>query len=437
MGLTVKRVQKLLRRGDAGIYPDGGKDHVRGLRLCVRSKTAASWELRFQLNHVPRLMGLGSARVFTLAEARAPATAAKKQLTDKIDPLEQRRSERAARKATLAAAKAAAVEAKAKSKTFREAAETYIADHRKHWKNDKHAAQWPSSLARFAYPVIGDMRVADVDTTMVLKVLEQAVPAGRGDPAGSLWNARRDTASRVRGRIETILNWSTIRGFRSGSNPAAWEGHLEHALADTGKVEVAHHAAVPYEELPAFMAALAQRVGVAARALEFTILTAARTGEVIGATWDEIDLEKNVWTIPGERMKAGKRHTVPLSPAAVALLQSLPREGGNPHLFIGPRGPGLSNMAMAQLMKRMDRSETVHGFRSTFMDWAHDRTAFPAAVIDMALAHGVKDKTEKAYRRGDLIAKREALMDAWATYCNSPPVERSGKVVPLKGGAAS
>ena len=274
----------------------------------------------------------------------------------------------------------------------------------------------------FAFPVIGNLSVAAIDTGLVLKVLEQKVDAERGYPAGPLWQARPETASRLRGRIESVLGWATVRGYRQGDNPARWRGHLSEALPArnaNGKVE--HHAALPYAELPAFMADLRKREGVAAQALEFTILTAASTGEVIGARWDEIDLEAGVWTVPAGRMKAGKEHRIPLSSRAVELLKDLYREDGNDFVFIGSQaGSGLSNMAMTTVLRRMGRGDiTVHGFRSAFRDWAAERTDFPNHVVEQALAHTIGDKVEAAYRRGDLFAKRAQLMAAWAKYCEA------------------
>jgi integrase len=259
--------------------------------------------------------------------------------------------------------------------------------------------------------VLGGMAVSDIDTPAALRAIE------------SIWLTKTETASRVRGRIESVLDWATVRGYRTGDNPA--RGQVARPV---------HHAAMPYREIPAFMAALREREGVAARALEFAILTAARTGEVIGARWSEIDLDSAVWVVPSGRMKGGREHRVPLSERAVELLRALPIEDGNAYVFMGPRaGSGLSNMSMTAVLRRMGHGGvTVHGMRSTFMDWAHEQTAFPKAAIDMALAHVVSDKVEAAYRRGDLLAKRRQLAEAWSKYCCSPPAER-GDVVPIRG----
>jgi integrase len=338
-------------------------------------------------------------------------------LVDGIDPLEDRKAKKAARALTAA-----------KSMTFRECAEAFIAANEGAWKNAKHAAQWISTLVAYVYPKIGNLPVAAIDTGLVLKCVEP------------IWRDKTETASRVRGRIESILDWATVRKYRQGDNPARWTGHLEHVLPSKGKLaKVNHHAALPYAELPAFMVALRQREGVAARALEATVLTVSRTGEIIGGRWDEIDLDAKVWTIPAGRMKGDREHKVPLSERAIELLQTLPTEEGNPHVFIGPRpGSGLSNMSMTAVLRRMGYGHvTVHGFRSSFRDWAAERTNYPNHVVEMALAHAIGDKVEASYRRGDLLAKRRQLMEAWAKYCTSPPaaVQKAGdKVVSIGGG---
>jgi integrase len=274
--------------------------------------------------------------------------------------------------------------------------------------------------------------VAAIDTPLVLKVLEQKVPAALGHPAGRFWDVRPETANRVRGRIEALMDWATVRGHRTGNNPARWRGFLSEALPHRSAIAVPrHHAALPFVRLPEFIAALRGREGSAARALEFLILTAARSGEVLGATWDEIDLENGIWTIPAGRMKAGKEHRVPLAPRAVELLRGAYRERGNPHVFLGPSKGGLSSMAMAALLKRMHYDEaTVHGFRSTFSDWSHERTASANHLIELSLAHAVGSDVERAYRRGDLFDKRRKLMSAWANYCEQPT--ETGDVIPLR-----
>jgi integrase len=298
--------------------------------------------------------------------------------------------------------------------TFRQAAEAYIEGKRSSWKSEKHAEQWTATLERFAYPVIGERSVADIDIGAVLEVLEAPVSDDEGEAAGPFWNARAETASRVRGRIERILNWARVRGYRQGENPARWKGNLDEALPSK-KPRVKHHAALPYDEIAAFVADLHTRDGVSARALEFCILTAARTGEVLGARWSEIDLVAKLWTIPGERMKAGAEHRVPLTDRCIEILG--PAKAASELVFPGPRGQ-LSNMALLSVLARMNRDDvTVHGFRSTFRDWASEATDHPREVAEMALAHTIANKVEAAYRRGDLFEKRRRLMDDWAAAC--------------------
>lgn len=295
----------------------------------------------------------------------------------------------------------------AKAVTFEEAAERYIEAHKAGWKNAKHAAQWTTTLKTYAYPLIGESPVQAIDTGLVLKVLEP------------IWTTKTETANRLRGRIESVLDWARVRGYRERENPARWRGHLEQLLPAPSKVQrVQHHAALPYADLPKFMEALRAQDGVSASALEFAILTVARTGEVIGAKWSEIDLKERVWTIPAERMKAGKEHRVPFSARTLAILKSMKALGSGEYVFPGLNNKALSNMALLMLLRRMGREDiTAHGFRSTFRDWAAERTNFPAEVAEMALAHAVGDKVEAAYRRGDLFAKRRELMTAWAKAC--------------------
>lgn len=432
MALTVKKVAKLIRGGQPGRHLDSGNSGVRGLYLIVQNRRAAHWELRYQLNGRTRWMGLGSARgEFDLAQARERAREHRRQLRDKTDPLTARRAERAADKAAKALAAL-------KTKTFQQCAEEYIATTSAAWHNTKHGDQWKYTLATFAYPIIGSLPVAQIDTPLVLQVLEQPVKAARGYPAGTLWTARTETASRLLSRIKSILGWATVRDYRSGDNPAQWKDHLDKAglpaRSEIAKVE--HYPALPFGDIPAFMAALRQREGVAARALEFAILTAARTGEVTGAPWSEIKLADKLWIIPIERQKKSDRpHRIPLAAPVLDLLEKLHTEQDNPFLFIGMQGgESLSNSAMTAVLRRMGVRQgyaSVHGFRSTFMDWAHEQTAFPKVVIDMALAHSIGDKTEAAYRRGDLLEKRRKLMDAWARYCASQPVRASADVVSI------
>jgi integrase len=385
------------------------------LYLQITPKGVKSWLYRYEFRGRERGMGLGPYHTISLPEARERARAARQLLLDGIDPLDARKEAHAA--AALAAAKMI---------TFEKAARQYFDERARGWKNAKHRAQFLSSLATYAFPKIGAVKVSDIDTGLVRQVIEP--------PWLDKVNPRVETANRVRARIEAILDWATVRGYRSGNNPARWKGHLAHSLPAPGKVaKTQHHPALPYAELPAFMTALAERPGIAARALEFTILTAARTGEVIGATADEFDFKERVWTVPAGRIKGGREHRVPLSAPAVALLRALPREAGNRFVFVGAKpGTRLSDMAMGTVLQRMKIRFTTHGFRSTFRDWAAERTSFANHVVEMALAHAIGNKVEAAYRRGDLFDKRRKLMEAWGTYCMSSP-EASGEVVPLRG----
>ena len=362
-------------------------------------------------------MGLGPYPTIGLAEARGKANDCRRQLLDGIDPIEARNAERQARQ--LAAAS---------MMTFDECAKAYIASHRAGWKNAKHADQWENTLRDYVSPVFGSVSVANVDTGLVMRALER----------DNLWTAKAETASRLRGRIENILSWATVRGYRSGDNPARWKGHLEELLPHKSKVaRTEHHAALPYSEIGAFFATLREQEGLAAKALEFTILTAARTGEVIGAKWEEIDFAEKVWTVPAERMKAKKEHRAPLCARALAILEELHHESEDGFLFPGrSEGSALSNMAMLQLLRRMGCGDlTVHGFRSTFRDWAAERTNYPREVAEMALAHTVSDKVEAAYRRGDLFDKRRRMMEEWLRFCETPSQAPSGKVVEIRQSA--
>jgi integrase len=378
----------------AGMHGDGGN-----LWLQVTETGARTWLFRFRHSGKARAMGLGPLHTISLAEARIKAREYRQLLLSGFDPLEARKAKRVGE--LLAAAK---------TMTFQECAEAYIASHQAGWRNAKHAAQWPASLAAYVYPVIGALAVQMVDVTLVMKAIEP------------IWTAKPETASRVRGRIECVLDWATARGYRTGENPARWRGHLENLLPQKRKVRrVEHLAALPYVELAAFMAELRQQSGTAARALEFAILTAARTGEVRCATWPEIDAEGRLWAIPAERMKAGREHRVPLSEAARAVLIGLERKGSR--IFpILPR-------SMLDLLGKLRPGITVHGFRSTFSDWAAEQTSFPHEVREMALAHAVGSKVEAAYRRSDLFEKRRQLAEAWATFCEGEP---TGNVITLR-----
>ncbi len=383
-----------------------------GLYLYVH-EGARSWILRYSLHGRRRDLGLGSYDDFTLAEARERAREQRKLVLAKVDPIQAKREGHEA-------ARAAALQ----TMSFAKCVDGYLEAHADAWRNAKHRAQWRSSLDTYTGKILGPLNVAAVDTGLVLRVL---------DP---IWKTKTETASRVRGRIESVLDWATVRGFRRGDNPARWKGHLAELLANPSKVaRVTHHPALPYRDAGTFMEALRAQQGIAASALEFTILTAARSGETRGATWDEIDVAGKVWTVPAERMKAHREHRVPLSDAAVAVIEAMKAKRLGEFVFPGAKeGSPLSDMSLTAVIRRMKIDNvTVHGFRSTFRDWAAECTNYPREVAEAALAHTKDDKTEAAYQRGDLLAKRARLMGEWARYCAK--VQPKGEVVPMAKGA--
>ena len=409
--LTALEVKRLDR---VGMHPDG-----RGLYLQVHAGGSKSWIYRYTLHGRVRAMGLGPTHLVSLAEARGMAQEARLLKNQGVDPIDARAASRPAPEPPPEVDR---------GPSFKNAAAAYIDANSAAWRNAKHEAQWSSTLQTYAYPVLGDRPVDEIDTTLVLKVLEP------------IWSTKPETASRLRGRIESVLDWAKARGHREGENPARWKGHLDKILPAKSKVaRVEHHAALPFKAMPAFMADLRTRDGAAARALEFAILTAARTGEVIGAQWSEIDFEARIWTQPATRTKTHREHRVPLCDAAMAILESMREaflEGrreflslyGKPipndialegFIFAGMRrGKGLSNMAMLKTLERMGYSDlTTHGFRSTFRDWAAETTDYQNEVVEMALAHAIGGKVEAAYRRGDLLEKRRELMRDWSRYC--------------------
>jgi integrase len=387
--LTVARIKELAKA--AGMHPDGD-----GLYLAVTKAGVASWIYRYMLGRRERSMGLGPLRHVGLAAARHLADDARRLKRAGGDPIEQRRARQ--RDEALATAKAM---------TFRQCAVAYITAHRAGWKSPKHAAQWPDSLEKHVYPVFGDVSVQAVDVALVMRALEP------------VWNEKPETASRVRGRIEAILDWSAARGHREGDNPARWRGHLENLLPARRRVrQVVHHAALPYAEIGSFMTALRAQDGVSARALEFLILTATRTGETRGARWSEINLVERMWIIPPVRTKAGTEHRVPLSAAALAVVEAMRGARSSDHVFSGVRG-ALGQQALAQALHRMRRDVTVHGFRSTFRSWAADHRV-PHEIAEMALGHAIAEAVVRAYQRSDLLEQRRRLMDAWARYCAEP-----------------
>jgi integrase len=381
------------------MFHDGG-----GLYLQVSNGGTKSWVLRYMLNGRAREMGLGPFHTISLADARKKAADCRRMKLDGIDPIEARKEQRAS--ARLAAANAM---------TFKSCAEAYIEAHKAGWKNAKHAQQWRNTLTTYVYPVFGAASVQSVDTDMVMRVLEP------------IWKQKTETASRIRGRIERVLDWAKARRHRTGENPALWRGHLDQLLPKRSKVrKVRHHPALPYKQVGTFMAELRQQAGIAASALELLVLTAKRTSEIIGAHWNEVDLDDAMWTIPAGRIKGGREHRIPLSRAAVKVLKRIRREqqqAGYQGDFVFPgakAGKHLSDMAMLELRLRMGYGHvTVHGFRSTCKDWAAECTHYPNEVSEMALAHVVSDKVEAAYRRGDLFAKRRHMMEDWAKYCGA------------------
>lgn len=398
-----------VKNAKPGRHADGN-----GLHLLVKESGARSWVYRFMLKGQSRDIGLGAAAgsdAISLSGARDLASALRLKVKAGIDPLEERQ-----REATQALAAAQAVQIA--GITFKAVAEAYIAANEASWRNEKHRQQWRNTLAGYVYPVMGELPVAEIGTAHVLKILE------------SIWQSKPETASRIRGRIETVLDAAKARGYRAGENPARWRGHIAQILPVRSRLTRGHHKAMTYEAVPAFTALLRGREALASLALEFVILTAARTNEVLGAKWDEVDLEKAIWTIPAERMKAGKEHRVPLAPRTVEILKAV-QPLGNDWLFPATKGGKLSTMAMTMLLRRMKQDCTVHGFRSSFRDWAAECTGYAHEVCEMALAHVIGNKSEAAYRRGDLFEKRRRLMSDWATYCASKPAENIN-VTPIR-----
>lgn len=385
--LTALQVKRATQKG---MLPDGA-----GLYLRVSASGGKSWILRYMLNGKPREMGLGPLNTYSLAEARKRAKEARQKAKDGIDPINSRKEKILQQKLN-----------EAKTITFDECAKQYIHDHKAGWSNSKHIQQWENTLNTYASPTLGHLSTNEIDTDLVHLCIKQ------------IWTTKPETANRVRARIASILDWAEVKKYRTGKNPAALKGNLDKLLPKLDKVKkVRHHPALPYEKLPAFIKQLHKQEGVAALALEFTILTAARTGEVIGAKWSEIDFENNVWTIPEARMKADKEHQVPLTKRAQAILKQL-KDSNSEFIFPGGKPKkGLSNNAMRKLLERMKHSDiTVHGFRSTFRDWAAERTNFTREVVEKALAHSIKDKAEKAYQRGHILDKRRNLMNTWEQY---------------------
>ena len=391
-----------------GMHFVGG---VQGLALQLTAGSGKSWLLRVVIAGKRREMGLGSYPGVSLAQARVKASEAREMIRRGADPIECQRVALSTLRASVLAAL-----------TFDQCAASYISAHEAGWKNAKHGQQWSNTLAQHASPVMGSLLVRDVGLPHVLAVLEP------------IWRTKTETASRLRGRIELVLDWATARGYRDGLNPARWRGHLDKLLPKPGKVsKVEHHPALQAADMAAFMVRLRAAEGTGARALEFVILTAARSGEVRGARWSEIDRTEKTWLIPADRMKASKEHRVPLSDAALALLDAMPVIAGNDLVFPAPRGGVLSDMTLTACMRRMNLDAVPHGFRSTFRDWASELTSYPRDVAEMALAHTIGDKVEAAYRRGDLFEKRRLMMADWAKFCATS--ETRGTVRPFSRAA--
>jgi integrase len=403
---------------DPGRYADGGGLYLQVTRWEKDGAewSTKSWLFRYMKDGRARQMGLGSVETFSLKEARQRARLQRQLLADGIDPLAARQRARDAER----------IEA-ARAVTFQDAAQRYIETHQAGWKSRKHSEQWGNTLSTYAFPTIGSLPVAAIDTALVMKVLQQPVRVGKATTP--LWNAKTETASRVRGRVERVLDWARVQGMRQGENPARWKAHLDKLLPARTKVaKVKHQAAMSWREVPTFMGELRANAAISARALEFIVLTATRTGETIGARWEEIDLDEKLWTIPGERTKSGREHRVPLSDRAIQILKALPRVSGG-FVFPGARAnQTLSNMAALELLRGMRPGLTVHGFRSSFRDWCAEATNFPREIAEAALGHVLGNKVEAAYQRGDLLEKRRRLMQAWDGFCSRPANNGNGAV---------
>jgi len=400
--LTALAVKKISAKG---WYPDGN-----GLYLQVSPTITKSWVYRYTMNGSERRQGLGAYPDTTLEEARTLARASRKLKAKGIDPLEQRRAEAVQRQLEAA-----------NTKTFKQCALECIEVKKAEWRNAKHHTQWHNTLATYAYPVIGDLPVQSIDSAIVLKVLKP------------IWNTKTETAQRLRGRIETVLDWAKGAGYRHGDNPAMWRGSLKTQLPDPSKIrKVRHHPALPHADIPEFFDWLKTKDTLASKALVFTILTAARNGESRHATRAEVDLSKPAWTIPEKRMKAGREHTVPLSGQALEVLNQAEVFANDERIFPGmSKGKFISETAMRRLLAEFREGLTVHGFRSTFRDWCAEETNYPRELAETALAHSNKDKVEAAYQRGDMFQKRMVLMQHWADYCTSGKREK-GMVVDIQ-----
>lgn len=407
--LTQLQVDKLKAEG---VHNDGA-----GLSLKVTKYGSKSWVFRYMLAGKAHWMGLGSYPDVSLAEAREKASELRKLTRQSIDPLLEKRKQVSVIRAAIS-----------KAITFDDASAKYIEAHKASWKNEKHADQWTNTLKTYASPIIGSVDVSLIDTGHIMRILEK----------DNFWNEKTETASRVRGRIESVLDWATVRKYRTGENPARWKGHLDKLLPARSKVKkTEHHAALPWLQMGAFMVKLREQEGTAAKAVELAILTACRSGEVRGAVWEEFDLEAGIWIVPPERMKAGKEHRIPLPEKAIQLLKKQKELFPTGYAFPGMKeGKPLSDMSLTAVLRRMEQNEiTVHGFRSSFRDWAAESTAYPNEMVEMALAHTIGNKVEAAYRRGDLFEKRRRMMQDWSNFCDT--VIKAGEVIPLKSNTAA
>lgn len=388
------------RLTEPGFHRVGG---VSGLYLQINERGARSWVLRMMVGTKRRELGLGGFPTVGLADARTKARAVREQVENGLDPIAEKRKKREM------------LIAEQRRPTFKKCAEQFMAMKSAEWRNDKHRQQWVNTLNQYAYPTIGDLPVHEISQRHVLTILEP------------IWTVKTETANRVRGRIENVLDWATAHGERTGVNPARWRGQLDKLLPSPKKIaKVVHHPALPYEQLAEFQRRLNQCPSISAKALGFAILTAARSGEVRGATWEEIDFAKRIWTVPADRMKGGKEHRVPLSRRAIALLKTLPPQQTG-IVFATQKGNALSDMALTMLLRGVWPGITAHGFRSTFRDWAAEQTTFPREVCEQALAHALPNQVEAAYRRSDLFDKRRKLMDQWAAYCRKKPLQTPKK----------
>ena len=399
--LTAVKVNALKR---PGYHADGA-----GLYLKIQDGGSRSWVYRFMLNGRRRDCGLGKHPAISLAHARQLAEDCRRVVASGVDPIEQRAAERAAERAKAA-----------NQMTFEQCGREFFGAHEPAWTNAEHRRQWLATLASYVFPLIGPQPVAAVDTAAVLNVLTP------------IWNEKPETANRIRGRIETVLDWAKTKGYRDGENPARWRGHLQHTLPATRKLQpIVHFAALPYHEVGDLMAALREQTSITARALEFLILTASRAGEVRGARWDEIDVDDSMWVLPPGRMKSGRKHRVPLSPRAIAIVMEMAEVRQSEFVFFGTKlGRAISRNTMTVLVHRMGYECTTHGFRSTFRDWAGECTSFPREIAEAALAHVTGNAVERAYRRGDAFEKRRVLMEQWAVFCER---RDSANVIPLRG----